>query len=97
MEILEIWVFMGSHIHQDFLLDYPDFFSGISAIVRDLSAAQKEDLYSFLKELTSSKYTAKEQLEIWSKSGAEFFVTESQISDFLSEVFKTVENERSES
>ena len=94
IEVIDVWLIFGSHIHQDFLMEFPDFYSGIAVIFNDLSSRQQDDVYAFLKSVLESEYTPVEKLEIWNQSGAELFVTPHQIDDFLSKILDTFEAER---
>ncbi|MDF1846706.1 MAG: hypothetical protein P1U69_05870 [Parvibaculaceae bacterium] len=93
MEITDIWIRFGEHIHQDFLIDFPDFFSGIPDILRNCSAEQKQELQLFLKELMSANISSDERLEAWLASEANIFVTTDQIDAFIQEIAKTVEKD----
>lgn len=94
MEIVDAWMVFGGHIHQGFLRDFPDFFSGVAVIFNDLSSREQEEFCSFLKKLLESGYPATKKLEVWNKSGSELYVTPSQIDAFLSQILDVVEAEK---
>ena len=90
MSMPEVWFLFGANIHQDFLLDYPDFVSGILAIVQDLNSEQLKELFLFVHELIESDHTLRHKCEIWDKSGTMISVTPSEINMLLSEVYSVV-------
>lgn len=93
MEINETWTLFGALIHQDFLLDYPDFYSGVMEVIKNFSPQQKEEIYFILQNLVTCDYSPAELSEIWRKSGAEIFVMDDEIKKFLSEILSAASNE----
>ena len=91
MEFPEIWLFFGAQIHQDFLIDYPDFLSGIFDLLNDLTENQRVELYEFLKDVKSSGYSNQQLLKIWEGSGAEIFVVSEKINLLFDEIYKATE------
>ena len=87
-EILKLFC---THIHQGFLTDFPDFFSGVTYILNDFTNDQISMLHASLTELNTSGYTNSEKVRTWENAGAQFSVSAKQISAFLDEILKTIE------
>jgi len=93
MEITDLWIQFGQHIHQDFLIEFPDFFSGIAFVLTNFSVEQKQELLLFLKELLSADLTPDQKLDIWLASEASFFVSTEQIDVFLRQLAEIVDKD----
>ena len=91
MELPEIWLFFGAQIHQDFLIDYPDFLSGISDLLDDLTASQRVELYEFLRDIKSNGYSNQQLAKVWGGSGAEIYIVGERFDLFFDEIYKVVE------
>jgi len=90
MEIPAVWIFFGEYIHQDFLLDYPDFLSGIKFILHDMTTNQRLELLQFLSHINGNEYQKDELIKIWNSSTAQLVFTIDDISRLFSELFKIV-------
>lgn len=67
----DIWFELGSYIHQDFLLQFTDFKSGILDFCSDLSADQIDELYAFVQGVINANYSGDQLAEVWEGSGAQ--------------------------
>ena len=97
MIVEELWFKFGMMIHQDFLLDHPDFFSGIYDILQNFNFKEKELLHKYLIESIDLCKTNKCKLDIWINSGAEIIITEGQISDFFEKIIEIVTHDITQS
>lgn len=93
MDIPEIWLFFGSQIHQDFLIDHPDFLTGIIELLGDFSSSQKVELLKFLNHIHSSNLSNLELSEVWRNSGSEIFVSGEKIDLLFDELFLIVKKQ----
>lgn len=92
MELPDIWLLFGAYIHQDFLLDHPDFVSGIREIVGSFSEDQRSQLLTYLAGLVDSSRSGQELAEIWRASGASFLVADDDAREFLRSLILTIES-----
>ena len=86
MEIIDIWQAFGQLIHQDFLLDYPDLFSGFVEMFNDFPIAQRKELYCFLVQIVNAGHTPEELADIWGQSGSVIWVETDQMPRLFSDL-----------
>lgn len=90
MQIVEAWLIFGAHIHQDFLLDYPNFIEGVDYILSNMTALETQQLKDFLGTVLNSNVSESEMLDLWQKSGTEILVDKRQIHDFLEMIYQRI-------
>ena len=90
MEISEIWLFLGMQIHQDFLIDYPDFFSGVIEVMNDLSYEDRVKLSNYLSDIQSQNLSNIELGKLWESSGSQIFMNGDSIELFYEKLANTV-------
>jgi len=83
----EIWFELGNYSHQNFLIQFPDFKSGIIDFCRDLPADQVNELYLFIDRVLEANYDGDKLAEIWEDSGAQILF-EAQSAEAAFEVTK---------
>jgi len=66
----EVWYSMGEYIHQDFLLQFPDFISGLRDFFGDASEEEVNDMRIFLNELKKLHYSDEQLERLWLNSGS---------------------------
>lgn len=66
----EIWFELGSYIHQDFLIHFPDFKSGIFDFCRDLPRHKVEELSIFVGGVLAENYSGEQLADIWNDNGS---------------------------
>lgn len=93
-KIPDVWLKFGSAIHQDFLEDYPDFFSGIAEIYTNLTPSEQDELYDIILELNKPDYHMGIKGKYWAKSGAEIGVAGRDRYKFFGEVLATIEKQK---
>jgi hypothetical protein len=91
MEIPEIWFLLGNHLHQDFMVDYPDFISGLMFIIQDFSPNQNIALHNFLLSLKEMSLSNQQLAEIWAKSGSQILIGDQNTQAIYDELLKAVE------
>src|SRR6056297_2112207 len=73
------WRKLGKHLHQDFLIEYPDFYSGISKLIMELSPSQSAEIERFLSKTLSSEAPGGCARRAWSELDAEFMPSDPKI------------------
>ena len=68
VSIPPVWKKLGEHLHQDFLLDHPDFNSGIAEFASDLSDEELQELRDFLKHLTENEFAGGVLKRVWAET-----------------------------
>lgn len=93
----QAWKVFGSHIHQDFLLDYPGFFEGLSMVYKCLKEPEQRAVLAYVTQLANENTDASVKAKAWDESGSEILVSVSQVDEFLLLVLaalKAAESER---
>lgn len=71
-QIPKSWTFLGEQIHQDFLIDYPDFWSGVVEIFAGLDAKERQELIRFIhRGIAKEKEKPGMLKKLWFRSGAQ--------------------------
>ena len=94
----EVWKKLGETIHQDFMLDYPDFWSGIEQFANDITKEEREDLIKYLRPLVENEQPGGLLKRIWGNTGAEIIITRIKPKEFFAELlnrFSSVEESHS--
>ena len=86
MTIPDVWLSFGIFLHQDFLLMYPDFFSGILEFANSLPQSQREEFVLLISDLANSDMSKQEIYEFWNKSGTQLII------DDLPKMFTEIDN-----
>lgn len=94
LEVTETWLQFGSHIHQDFLLDHPEFLSGIQEVYTFLTEHEKEELYQIFLEINNGSYDTTFKENYWEKSGADFFIVGEGINAFFEQALGVIQELR---
>ena len=63
-----VWKKMGEHLHQDYLYDHPDFYSGITEFAEDLSSSERKELRQFLVYLTENEFAGGVLKRVWAET-----------------------------
>ena len=92
MEVVEVWLLLGAEIHEDFLTEYPDLLQGFREIFDRFTSAQRNELHQFLVDVLSREPSARELTQLWSKSGANLLVVESDMPKFFEVVLRELES-----
>lgn len=87
------WSAFGKQIHQDFLLDHPDFFSGLPMVWQSVPQPLRKEVIVFLRAALESGARGAALSKLWQESGAEIFVPENQIAEFLRQILAAIEAE----
>jgi len=93
-----VWKKLGESIHQDFMLDYPDFWSGIEEFAKDISKEEREDLIQYLRPLVEIDQPGGHLKRIWKNTGAQIIITRIKPKEFFAELlsrFSSVEESHS--
>lgn len=89
----EVWKKLGNYLHQDFMLDYPDFWSGIEDFASGLGSAEQEQLIQFLESLVRNEQPGGALKKVWLKSGAQVLVAAASTKEFYVELLQHVRNQ----
>lgn len=89
----ESWAVFGKHIHQDFLIDHPDFFSGLPFVWKNVPHSLRQEFIISLRQVLSSGARGPALAKLWRDSGAQIFVPDHQIKNFLQQVLVKIEAE----
>lgn len=87
----QAWKVFGSHIHQDFLLEYPQFFEGLSMVYRCLKEPEQRALLAYLTQLTNESIDPSVKAKAWAESGSEILIAVSQVDEFLLQVLAALQ------
>lgn len=87
----EIWFELGSYIHQDFLVQFPDFKSGIVDFCSSQTSQDLETLKDFISELLAPNASNSRIAQVWSDGGAQVLVDEPSARDFVEAVQDALE------
>jgi hypothetical protein len=87
------WRKFGSLIHQDFMLDCPDLYSGMEATYAGLTRAEQEEVYAILVKLNADECLTGELKRMWRQSGASYATNKPKL--FFAEMLRSVEKVRS--
>ena len=74
MQAPPVWTQIGKRIHQDFLLEHPDLFSGFAHLARSLGSDEKHGLVQYLRFLSSSELPGGEHKRRWDELGTDFSI-----------------------
>ena len=74
MVIPKVWILFGTFLHQDFLLMYPDFFSGIADFAKGLSPSELQEFKLFISEVVRRDLDSNELQGLWSKSESQLVI-----------------------
>lgn len=58
MQAPPVWTQLGKRIHQDFLAEYPDFFSGFAHVAKSLGSDERRRLVEYLRASLDSLQAA---------------------------------------
>ena len=83
MEVVEVWLLLGAEIHQDFLTENPDLLQGFREIFDRFTSGQRQELRQFLVDVASRALSERELSELWSETGANLLVDESDMPQFF--------------
>ena len=86
----KVWKKLGGYIHQDYMLDHPDFWSGIEEFRNSLSKAEKIELIQFLRSLVENEQPGGNLKKVWKNSGAQIFMSRVKPSEFFQELLSRV-------
>jgi hypothetical protein len=89
VEIPQVWFRFGCLVHQDFIDDHADIFSGFSTIFEAMSAADRQELAGFLAHVVAHR-TPEELSEIWYASEAQIWIEPKGFPRFYSELLRLV-------
>lgn len=90
MSIPEVWLSFGIFLHQDFIVMYPDFFSGVVEFAQGLSSAERYEFKTFISEVVSADLSKQELYDLWEKSGSQLRVD--NLPEMFIEIDKTLKN-----
>lgn len=90
----EVWKKLGRYLHQDFMLDYPDFWSGIDSFISELDATEQARLIQFLEALVENEQPGGVFKKVWAKSGAQIYVAAATPRDFYVELLEHARNQK---
>ena len=85
-----VWRKLGGYLHQDYMLDFPDFWSGIDAFSSDLSKAERIELIRFLRPLVENEQPGGHLKKLWKNSGAQINITRVKPKELFEELLKRV-------
>jgi hypothetical protein len=68
------WAKLGRRMHQDFLVEYPDFVGGFAALTRTFSADERRRLLDYLRYLSSTDLPGGEHKRRWDELGTDFSI-----------------------
>jgi len=80
------WKKLGESIHQDFMLDYPDFWSGIDQFAKDITKEEREELIMFLTPLVENEQPGGSLKRIWENTGSEIIITRIKPKELFTEL-----------
>lgn len=86
MDAPDVWFALGDQIHQDYLLLYPDFFSGIVEFYLSLSDVEKSTLVDYIDYLLAADFSNRELTNLWSSSGSSYILEDNDMKQFLLEI-----------
>lgn len=70
-KIPEVWIGLGQRLHQDYLVTYPDFWTGIDEFVSELPDHERCELVSFLRHVMEGEPDNGSLRKVWKASGAQ--------------------------
>ncbi len=95
MDHPEIWIRLCTHIHQDFLVIYGDYESGISEFSAVEDFRDRIALTRHIRALVDSDLTEDQLLEMWDQSGAQIGPANGSMRAFLTMLLDLLEANKS--
>ena len=86
----EIFTLFVSYIHQDFLIDYPDFYPGISEILGYMSQEERSSLIGFINNLEEAELTDKELADLWNNQNSGVIITQQDATAFFEKLIQQI-------
>src|SRR5262245_10400171 len=91
MQLPDIWLSFGRHIHQDFLTEHPDLEVTFTELFDLYPLAEKVELHAYLAKILDGAASSERLAEIWHGSGAEIWVHPRDMRGFLTNIRKLLE------
>lgn len=86
----KVWKKLGGYLHQDYMLEYPDYWSGIDEFRSNLSDAERVELIQFLRPLVENEQPGGALKRVWKNSGAQIFIARVKPKEFYQELLRRV-------
>lgn len=86
----EVWKKLGGYLHQDYMLMYPDFWSGISEFSASLNCNERDELITYLTLLTTVELPGGELKKRWRNSGAQIVLRRGKPKEFFLQLLEKV-------
>lgn len=90
----EVWKKLGKYLHQDYMLDYPDFWSGIDDFSSGLDSPDQERLIQYLESLVNNEHPGGTLKKVWRESGSQIAVAAASTREFYVDLLNHVRCQR---
>jgi len=92
LDIPEVWYTFAELFHQDFLVEHPDFVTGLRLVLEGLSADSRLDLLQFLQTILGSGMSSAELVAIWEGTETSIIVPGDDIEKFFQLIASELES-----
>lgn len=81
------WKMLGEQLHQDFILIYEDFETGLTSLFEQFDERERAEIAEYLEYLRQPCITDEQRFSAWAATGAAFLPASSQIAKFIDQVY----------